>query len=73
MSKLEVGLKVSSLRSDDIAEALTKATTSKLMIEKAARVGDRIRSENGVDNALQAIHYNMIRAGNDRKKLSWAK
>ncbi len=73
MSKLEVGLKVSSLRSDDIAEALTKATTSKLMIEKAARVGDRIRSENGVDNALQAIHYNIIRAGNDRKKLSWAK
>jgi len=73
VSKLEVGLKVSSLRSDDIAEALTKATTSKLMIEKAARVGDRIRSENGVDNALQAIHYNMIRAGNDRKKLSWAK
>jgi len=73
VSKLEVGLKVSSLRSDDIAEALTKATTSKLMIEKAARVGDRIRSENGVDNALQAIHYNIIRAGNDRKKLSWAK
>ena len=73
MSKLEVGLKVSSLRSDDIAEALTKATTSKLMIEKAARVGDRIRSENGVDNALQAKHYNIIRAGNDRKKLSWAK
>lgn len=73
MSKLEVGLKVSSLRSDDIAEALTKATTSKMMIEKAARVGDRIRSENGVDNALQAIHYNIIRAGNDRKKLSWAK
>lgn len=73
MTKLEVGLKVSSLRSDDIAEALTKATTSKLMIEKAARVGDRIRSENGVDNALQAIHYNIIRAGNDRKKLSWAK
>jgi sterol 3beta-glucosyltransferase len=73
VSKLEVGLKVSSLRSDDIAEALTKATTSKMMIEKAARVGDRIRSENGVDNALQAIHYNIIRAGNDRKKLSWAK
>ena len=71
MSKLEVGLKVSSLRSDEIADALVKATTSKIMIEKAARVGERIRSENGVDNALQAIHFNIVRAGGDRRKLKW--
>ena len=71
MSKLEVGLKVSSLRSDEIADALIKATTSKIMIEKAARVGERIRSENGVDNAVQAIHFNIVRAGGDRTKLKW--
>lgn len=73
VTKLEVGLKVSSLRSDDIAEALTKATTNRVMIEKAARVGERIRAERGTENALQSIHYNIIRAGGDRTKLSWAK
>jgi sterol 3beta-glucosyltransferase len=69
VAKLEVGLKVGSLRSDDIAAALTKATTDKVMIEKAARVGIKIRSESGVDNALQAIHYNIVRAASDRTKM----
>ena len=64
---------MSSLGCDDVSEALTRATTSKVMIEKAARVGERIRSENGVENALQAIHHNIVRAGNDRSKLSWAR
>ena len=72
VTKLGVGLKVSSLRSDEIANALIKATTSKVMLEKAARVGERIRAENGVDNALQAIHYNIVRAGRDRTQLRWA-
>jgi hypothetical protein len=34
------------------------ATTDQVMIEKASSVGERIRKENGVDNALNAIHYN---------------
>lgn len=62
-----------SLRSDDIADALHLATTNQVMIEKAARVGERIRKENGVDNALNAIHYNIVRAASDRKKMQWAK
>jgi sterol 3beta-glucosyltransferase len=36
-------------------------------------VGERIRKENGVDNALNAIHYNIVRAASDRKKMQWAK
>jgi sterol 3beta-glucosyltransferase len=43
------------------------------MIEKAARVGQRIRAENGVETALQAIHYNIGRAASDRTKMQWAK
>lgn len=73
MTKLEVGLRVSSLRSDEVAEALKKATSSKVMIEKAARVGQRIRSEDGVGNALQAIHLYITRASSDRTHLHWAK
>ncbi|KAK6910724.1 hypothetical protein I203_104756 [Kwoniella mangroviensis CBS 8507] len=72
VTKLEVGLKVPSLRSDVIANALIKATTDVVMIEKAARIGEKIRSESGVDQALQAIHHNLIRAGMDRRNLKWS-
>ncbi|ODN87445.1 hypothetical protein L198_07072 [Cryptococcus wingfieldii CBS 7118] len=73
VTKLGVGLKVASLHADDIASALTKATSDKVMIEKAARIGERIRSENGVDTAVKAISDNIIRAGGDRRKMQWAK
>jgi sterol 3beta-glucosyltransferase len=73
VTKLGVGLKVPSKRSGHIADALVKATTSQVMIEKAARVGERIRSENGVNAALNAIHYNIGRAASDRTKMQWAK
>jgi len=73
VTKLEVGLKVPSLRSDDIAQCLHKATTSTLMIEKAKRVGELIRSENGVDNAVAAIQFNIVRAVSDRKKMTYQK
>jgi sterol 3beta-glucosyltransferase len=43
------------------------------MLEKAARIGEAIRKESGVDNALEAIQYNILRAGSDRTKMSWAK
>ncbi|ORY35482.1 hypothetical protein BCR39DRAFT_461494 [Naematelia encephala] len=71
VTKLEVGLKVSSLRSDEVADALRKATSDRVMIEKAARIGERIRAENGVENAVQAITFNVIRAGGDRTKMRW--
>lgn len=70
VTKLEVGLKVSSLRTDDIANALTRATTDRAMIEKAQRIGARIRSENGVEVALQTIQYNIVRAAANRSSLT---
>ncbi|RXK41092.1 hypothetical protein M231_01495 [Tremella mesenterica] len=72
VTRLGVGLKLASLRSDEIADALVKATSNRIMIEKAARVGERIRAENGVDKALLAIHHNIVRAGGDRRKMQWA-
>jgi UDP:flavonoid glycosyltransferase YjiC (YdhE family) len=69
VTKLEVGMKVASLRSDDIADALRKATQSTVMIEKAARIGERIRSETGVNAAVSAIHANLIRAAQNRQAL----
>lgn len=69
VTKLGVGAKVSSLRSDDVADALIKATTSRVMLEKASRIGDKIRAESGVETAVQAIHYNIGRAARDRKRL----
>ena len=71
VTKMEVGLKVASLRSNEVAAALQRATTDKVMVEKASRIGARIRSENGVDNAIQAIHFNIGRAASDRTKMSW--
>ncbi|KAL1413559.1 hypothetical protein Q8F55_001333 [Vanrija albida] len=68
VTKLDVGMKVASLHSSDIADALKKATTNTVMIEKAARIGERIRSESGVDAAVQTIHYQIIRAARDRNK-----
>jgi sterol 3beta-glucosyltransferase len=73
VTKLEVGIKLGSLRAEEVANALRHATTDVVMIEKAARVGERIRAENGVENALQAIHFNIGRAASDRTKMTWAK
>jgi len=68
--KLGAGLKVPNLRVNDLADALTKATTSRIMKEKAASVGERIRAENGVHTAIYAIYTYMDRAGQDRTSLS---
>ncbi|WVO14361.1 hypothetical protein L204_101994 [Cryptococcus depauperatus] len=73
VTKLGVGLRIPSLRSDDIAAALIKATSDTTMIEKASRLGEKIRSEDGVDTAARAITYNISRAASDRRKIHWAK
>ena len=73
VQKLGVGLKLNTLKSDDIASALRVATTSKTMIEKATRSGQMIRSENGVDNAVEAIQFYISRAAADRRKMHWQK
>ncbi|KAG6903130.1 hypothetical protein C0995_004677 [Termitomyces sp. Mi166 len=61
--RLGAGLRVPSLRVSDLVHALTKATTDSVMKEKAAAVGEKIRSvslslllatfERGVNSCLQ--------------------
>lgn len=45
-------MKLSSLDVDDLAEALDIATRDTVMIERAAMIGEKIRSEDGVKSAV---------------------
>lgn len=49
VTKLGVGLKVGSTSVDDMASALTKATTDVVMRERALKVGEKIRAVSEVD------------------------
>ncbi|KAG6891346.1 hypothetical protein C0992_008461 [Termitomyces sp. T32_za158] len=69
VNRLGAGLRVSSLRVSDLAHALTKATTSSVMKEKAAAVGEKIRSEDGVRTAIHTIYTYLPRAARDRTSL----
>lgn len=62
IQKLGAGLKVPSLDIDDIAEALKTAAADRIMVEKAADVGARIRAEDGVGNAIAFISSHMASA-----------
>ncbi|CAL1713004.1 unnamed protein product [Somion occarium] len=62
VQKLGAGLKVPSLRVGDLADALTRATSDRIMKEKAAMVGEKIRSEDGVLNAIQFMYVYLPRA-----------
>ncbi|KAH8104667.1 glycosyltransferase family 1 protein [Cristinia sonorae] len=57
--KLGAGMRVPSLRVNDLAVALTRATSDRIMKEKAMLVGERIRSEDGVQNAIRFISIYM--------------
>jgi len=63
VQKLGAGLRVASLSSSDIAHALTKATKTRLIKEKAALVGEKIRAENGVGSAMASLYMYLHRAG----------
>ncbi|KAJ4482174.1 glycosyltransferase family 1 protein [Lentinula aciculospora] len=69
VQKLGAGIKVSSLRVNELADALTKATTSRIMKEKAMMVGEKIRAENGVRMAIRTIYTYTPRASRDRTLL----
>lgn len=71
--KLGAGLKVPNLRVNELADALTIATTSRIMKEKAASVGEKIRAEDGVHNAIYAIYTYLPRASRDRASLDRSK
>ncbi|ESK94997.1 glycosyltransferase family 1 protein [Moniliophthora roreri MCA 2997] len=69
VQKLGAGLRVSSLGVNDLAEALVKATSDRIMKEKAAAVGERIRAEDGVRTAIRTIYTYLDRASQDRTLL----
>lgn len=52
VTKLGVGLRVNDLDSDNLAKDLNKATTDRVMMERASKIGEKIRSEDGVENAV---------------------
>ncbi|KAG8924787.1 hypothetical protein FRC01_011050 [Tulasnella sp. 417] len=63
VQKLGAGLRVPSLSSSDLAHALTKATSDRVIREKAQAVGEKVRSENGVATAIQSLYMYLHRAG----------
>lgn len=69
VQKLGAGIKLNSLHSKEVALALKKATTDRVIKEKAANVGERIRQEDGVHTAISTIYTYLPRAGRDRKTI----
>jgi len=69
VQKLGAGIKLNSLHSKEVAHALQKATTDRVIKEKAANVGERIRQEDGVHTAISTIYTYLPRAGRDRKTM----
>ncbi|KAK2465241.1 hypothetical protein APHAL10511_002595 [Amanita phalloides] len=56
IERLGAGLRVNTFHVNDISGALVRATTDQAMKEKAAQVGTRIRSEDGVHTAMYTIY-----------------
>ncbi|KAG8908117.1 Sterol 3-beta-glucosyltransferase [Tulasnella sp. 403] len=56
---MDVGSCVRKLTVDNLTEALRAATTSTKQIEKAKLLGQKIRAEKGVDNAVEAIYRDL--------------
>ncbi|KAG8901744.1 Sterol 3-beta-glucosyltransferase [Tulasnella sp. 408] len=56
---LDVGSSVRKLTVDHLTEAFRLATTDVKQIEKAKLLGQKIRAEKGVDNAVEAIYRDL--------------
>ncbi|KAF8139999.1 glycosyltransferase family 1 protein [Boletus edulis] len=56
---LGIGTGVRKLTVDSLSQALTLATTDSKQIERARLVGEKIRSENGVATAIEAIYRDL--------------
>ncbi|EIN13395.1 UDP-Glycosyltransferase/glycogen phosphorylase [Punctularia strigosozonata HHB-11173 SS5] len=56
---LGVGAGVRHLTSESLAQALIAATTDEKQIQRAKVVGERIRAENGVGTAIEAIYRDL--------------
>ena len=63
MTKIGAGFRVPSLKADDLTEALKKAVADTTMRERAQRVGELIRAEDGVATAIE-----VRRRGTDERR-----
>ncbi|SNX85601.1 probable UDP-glucose:sterol glucosyltransferase [Melanopsichium pennsylvanicum] len=59
IESLGVGSCVRRLTADNLAEALVKATSNVKQIEKARKLGEQIRGEDGLGNAVKAIYRDL--------------
>ncbi|KAJ3372571.1 Sterol 3-beta-glucosyltransferase [Kappamyces sp. JEL0680] len=59
VTDLGAGLCIRKLTVDGLAQALTQITTDTKIQEKAAKIGETIRSENGCENAVQFIYRDL--------------
>ncbi|CAH7676336.1 expressed protein [Phakopsora pachyrhizi] len=59
VAKLGAGLRVDSLTVNQLSDALIRATSDSVMKEKAAKVGERIRAEDGPARAVQFIYQHL--------------
>lgn len=60
--KVGAGTRVASLDVSDLKSALEKAAQDRIMAEKAADIGEKIRKENGVENAIRFVYNNLLSA-----------
>jgi len=68
--KLGAGMKVPSLRVSDLSNALIRATTDRIMKEKAVMVGEKIRAEDGVREAIRFMYVYLSRAVRNSNSLA---
>lgn len=59
IESLGVGSCVRQLTADNLAAALITATTNTKQIERARKLGEQIRSEDGIGNAIKAIYRDL--------------
>lgn len=59
VSRLGAGLRIDSLSANTLAEAFKKATSDRIMREKADQVKERIQAEDGPTRAVQFIYQYM--------------
>lgn len=66
VTKIGAGFRVPSLKADDLTEALKKAAADTTMRERAQRVGELIRAEDGVATAIEHIFSWLKTAAEER-------
>ncbi|CAG8513030.1 38576_t:CDS:10 [Gigaspora margarita] len=62
VESMGIGFHIRKLTVEKLAECLIKATTDELMIKKSSLTGEKIRKEDGVFNAVQAIYKHLEHA-----------